>query len=449
MNPKDTLHTELCIGGMTCKSCEILLERKLKAVPGIVHVEIRHKTGIARITAEKDRLPKSETIESVIRKAGYSLIDGDAPTLSSVAGDGRKWMEIGASLIIIFALYKLLDAFNLVSLAPSTTGTLSYGGIFLIGIAAGTSSCLAVTGGLLLAMAAKYNETHESETTWHKFRPLLQFNIGRLVSYFVLGGAIGMLGQSLTLSTKVTGYLNIAIAVVMFFVALMILEIVPKGSFPIHLPKRISHAIAGLSESEHPLAPFLLGAGTFFLPCGFTQSLQLAALASGTFVSGSLIMFIFAVGTLPSLLGISAISSTARGSASRIFLRFSGTLVFILALWNVRSGLVLTGVNLPSSGNAPAAAAQIPVNGVQQITMAVTSQGYVPDTFTIKAGIPVRWSIDGSNAIGCTSIITVPSLGIRKSLAAGENIIEFTAPNKGPIGFSCSMGMVTGTFNAI
>lgn len=449
MDKKNTLHTEFCIGGMTCKSCEILLERKLKAVPGIVSVAINHKSGIARLTADKDRAPSGETIESVIRKAGYSMIDHDAPTVSSMTPDGRKWMEIGASLLIIFALYELLKAFDLVSFAPSTSGALSYGGIFLIGIAAGTSSCLAVTGGLLLAMAAKFNETHESETAWHKFRPLLQFNVGRLVSYFVLGGVIGMLGQSLTLSTQLTGYLNIAIAAVMFIVALMILEIVPKGSIPLHLPKRMSHAIAGLSESEHPLAPFLLGAGTFFLPCGFTQSLQLAALASGTFLSGSLIMFIFALGTLPSLLGISAISSTARGNASRVFLRFSGTLVFVLALWNVRSGLVLTGINLPSGNNAPAAAAQIPGNGVQQISMAVTSQGYVPDSFTIRAGIPVRWSIDGTKAVGCTSIMTIPKLGIRKTLAAGENIIEFTAQNKGPIGFSCSMGMVTGTFNVI
>ncbi len=30
--------------------------------------------------------------------------------------------------------------------------------------------------------------------------------------------------------------------------------------------------------------PIIVGVGTFFLPCGFTQSMQIAALSSGSFV---------------------------------------------------------------------------------------------------------------------------------------------------------------------
>ena len=445
-------YATVCIGGMTCASCELLLEKKLKAVPGVKAVDVDHQSGTARITAKADTLPSFEDITSVIEKAGYSILDDAAPGIASLSPDKRKWMEIGGSLLIIFALYKILQTFDLVSLAPSTSGVLSLGGIFVIGLVAGTSSCLAVTGGLLIALAAKHNELHQAETPWQKLRPLLHFNLGRLLSYFILGGLVGVLGQSITLSTTMSGYMSIAVALIMLWLALTILRVIPKDSFPVRPPKKLSRWIANMSESDHPAAPFVLGAFTFFLPCGFTQSLQLAALASGGFLTGALTMFVFALGTLPSLLGISAISSAARGSFSRIFLRFSGALVLFLALFNLNSGLALTGYTLSSvfqGSPETAGAAPAIVNGAQEVSMRVTRSGYQPKNLTIRAGVPVRWKVDGTEAAGCTSIMTIPSLDVSQALRTGENIIEFTAPNKGTLAFMCSMGMVRGTFTVI
>ena len=446
---------------MTCGSCEILLERKLKAVPGILAVDIDHRSGTARIIADTNNLPSSELIEKIIKEAGYSCpIDrsqkgskvraNQAP--SAIETPQRKWLEIGAALLIIFALYKLLQTFNIVSLAPSTSGALSLGGILVIGLVAGASSCLAVTGGLLLSLAAKHNEIHQTETAWQKFKPLFHFNVGRLLSYAVLGGLVGLLGQSITLSPKMTGYMSIMVALIMLYLALSILHIIPKGSFGIRPPKKLSHWIHDLSESDHPAAPFALGAFTFFLPCGFTQSLQLVALASGSFLTGALTMFVFAVGTLPSLIGLSTIASTARGAASRMFLRFSGSLVLLLALFNINSGLALTGINVDSLlRGPPSAVGSAPrVNGgVQEVAMRVGPGYYEPSNLTIKAGIPVRWIVDGAGAQGCTSQLVIPSLNIVKTLTQGQNIIEFTAPNPGQLAFSCSMGMVRGSFTVL
>jgi copper chaperone CopZ/cytochrome c biogenesis protein CcdA len=338
MSQSKHLQATLRISGMTCGSCELLLERKIKAVPGVVDVHVDHRKGLAVITAHPDALPSSDEIEAVVRKAGYGIGDETVQGAStcdvtengviSARIDGmtskaderlikqklklvpgvknatvhhqkgkakiyydhmpdwnalkeavesigyqlrhpdeqpsvvepphQKWMEIGGSLLIIFAIYKLLQAFDLVSLAPSTSGALSFGGIFVIGLVAGTSSCLAVTGGLLLALAAKHNEMHQAETPWEKFKPLLHFNIGRLVSYFVLGGLVGLLGQSITLTTRMSGYMSIAVAFIMLWLALTILQVIPKGSFPIQPPKKLSRWIANLSESDHPMAPFTL-----------------------------------------------------------------------------------------------------------------------------------------------------------------------------------------------
>jgi sulfite exporter TauE/SafE len=394
-----------------------------------------------------------DAIRNAIAKAGFRLNEGAAAINSKESHESvrPRYMEIGAALIIIFAIYQLLQAFDLASLAPSTAGSLTVGGIFLIGIVAGSSSCLAVTGGLLLAMAAKYNQIHGGADTTTRLKPLIQFNVGRLVSYAVLGGVIGLIGTAITLPIWATAYLNIFVALVMLYLALTILGIIPKGAFPIRPPKALSHRIADLTKRDHPLAPIALGALTFFLPCGFTQSLQLAALASGGFVPGAVIMGVFAIVTLPALLGISFISSTAKGSFSRIFLTFAGTLVFVLALFNLRSGLALAGFDY-SSKDLPTADQRPPTTdaeGIQEVRMKVTAYGYEPDELTIRSGSPVRFIIDGTQAGGCTQGFVIPSLGIQKILEAGDNIIEFTPAKPGRIAFSCSMGMVRGAFNVL
>jgi len=443
-------HVTVRIEGMHCGSCEILLERKLRAVQGVKRVSIHHKTGIAKIVADADCPPSPEDIRSTIENAGYRLRLLSEPP-SDTEQPHRKWVEIGAAFLIIVALYKVLQAFDLVSLAPSVADVSTIGGIFVIGLVAGTSSCLAVTGGLLLSVAAKYNDVHRSRTRWEKFEPLLHFNIGRLVSYFFFGGLVGFLGQSITLTTRLTGYMSIIVALIMLSLALSILKIIPKGSFGIRPPRKLSRWVAGLAESKHPLAPFSLGALTFFLPCGFTQSLQLIALASGSFLTGATAMFVFALGTLPALLGISAISSTAKGAFSRIFLRFSGVLVFILALWNLNGGLMLTGVDaasfLPGSdsstvayaGNDPAVTES--QDGTQYINMRVRN-GYQPNFFTIKAGKPtiLKATADHGNG-GCTSILTVPVFGLTKFLRPGENELGPFMPTQDFL-ITCGMGMV-------
>lgn len=535
MNEKNLKTAQLKINGMTCASCELMLERKLAKVPGVVKADVDYRSGIAEIVADPDNLPSAEALEAAVSQAGYDteLSAHQAPAcqksshikgLLKVRIDGmsgqdcklligeklklvegvqfvsvhytertatihykgvkpewddlynavksagfimrridepaalhesphQKWLEIGASLLIIFALYEILKAYDVISfISSSTAGATTLGGILLIGLVAGTSSCLAVTGGLLLSVAAKYNEAHQSLGRWAKFKPLLYFNAGRLVSYFLFGGLIGILGRSITLSPRMNGYLNIFIAFVMLYIALSILKVIPKGKFPIHFPKRFSHWIANMSESQNPAAPFGLGMFTFFLPCGFTQSLQLVALASGSFMGGAMTMFIFALGTLPSLLGISAISSTARGKTSRLFLRFSGVLVLVLGFFNLNSGLLLAGVNtsaLTASiksdvGNFDGSDSNVTtdLDGTQVINLRITNYGYYPDSFTIAAGKPtiVRATAD-SDSGGCASVLTIPDFNLIKYLAPGSaNVLGPFTPTDDFL-LTCSMGM--------
>jgi len=86
-------------------------------------------------------------------------------------------------------------------------------------------------------------------------------------------------------------------------------------------------------------------------------------------------------------------------------------------------------------------------NSFQEVSMDLTYDGYSPSTINIKKGVPVRWKINAKQISGCTREIMIESLGIKKELQMGENIIEFTAPdNVSELEFSCGMRMVWGKF---
>ena len=89
------------------------------------------------------------------------------------------------------------------------------------------------------------------------------------------------------------------------------------------------------------------------------------------------------------------------------------------------------------------------VNGVQVIKMTQKSNGYTPDKFTVKKGVPVKWIVTSETIYSCASSIVSQQLGIRSSLKLGENVFEFTPTQTGTIRFSCSMGMYTGQFNVV
>jgi len=174
--------------------------------------------------------------------------------------------------------------------------------------------------------------------------PQIYFHIGRIGGFFLLGGLLGLLGQSISYSVSFTGYLTIFVAIIMFYIGLQILNIVPNiTKFGFHLPKKWSNKIHSLQENNHPFIPVLLGSLTFFLPCGFTQSMQLVAVASGSFWMGGFVMMFFALGTLPVLFSVGIGASYFQKKDFGVFKKIVGVLIVFFALYSFQSGLTLTG----------------------------------------------------------------------------------------------------------
>lgn len=382
----------------------------------------------------------------------------------SAGNTGRDYLEIGGIFLVLAALVLAFRHFDLLPRGFSVSDTMGYGLVFLIGLVASVSSCIAVTGGLLVALAAKYNEVTDTRPGLQRLKPLVYFNAGRIISYTLLGGAVGALGSALTLSSEVTGILTIAASAVMILLGIHMLKLVPSVSRLLpRMPKVFGRQILDLSRRDVRGGAFVLGALTFFLPCGFTQALQLFVLAKGSFAVGALTMLAFSLGTLPALLSLSAVSSFARGAFQRHFLKFAGAAVIVLGVMNIQYGFVLTGSEFasaePVATSAPASpvstsASPVPVQTApaqqaqtidkQIAVMRIVGLDYLPNRFTVKQGVPVEWRIDASEAVGCGRVLLAPRLGIRKLLSSNSTTtISFTPTEIGDFAFNCGMGMMT------
>ena len=442
--------TKLKIHGTHCASCEVLVERKFKKLPGVEKVHVSFVSGKAEVFST-EHVPL-HVFKSAIKDDGYSVSKWEdrhtSPEATKHKNTARDYAEIGAVFLFIVAAYLIFKQFHLIPESLGITSNMSYGFIFLIGLVAGTSSCLAVAGGLLLAAAAKYNELYPNLTGYQKFKPTLYFNAGRIVSYTFFGGLIGALGSVISLSARGTGILSMIASLVMIILGFQLLNLFPwLRRLQPSMPKFIAHKIHDLSGKDTKGGAFILGALTFFLPCGFTLALQLYVLTLGNFTAGALTMLAFSLGTLPMLLSLSALSSFAKGAFQKHFLRFSAVLVVLLGFWNISNAITLTGINLsfPSGSGVVAQAATAPIqDGKQIVEMKVSGYTYSPSNFTVQAGIPVEWRIDGGQAAGCGQVLVMPTLGISKYLSPqGITTVTFTPTEAGTIPFNCAMGMMT------
>ncbi len=333
---KLTLH----IQGMHCKACTLLTEMEAKELPYVVRAksDLRHHT----IEVEGDfsnTTPETvaEALTSVMYPHGYTVsVDKKAQP--------KRWSEFGVAIPVTVAfavLFVLLQKLGIVNLVHG--GTVTYGTAFVIGIIASLSTCMAVVGGLVLSMSATFAKEGD------KIRPQLMFHAGRLISFFVLGGVIGAIGSAFALNVSATFVLSLGIGIVMLILGINLLEVFPwvKKLQPA-MPKLLARHAYGASKLNHTLTPFLVGIATFFLPCGFTQSMQIYTLSTGSFLHGALTMGTFALGTLPVLALVSFSSLSIQNSQySGVFFKTAGLIVILFALFNLMNALVVIGLIQP------------------------------------------------------------------------------------------------------
>lgn len=362
----------------------------------------------------------------------------------------NRLFHSGAIAIFIFILYFFAQEIGLVS-DVTLVGGASMITVFILGLIASTSTCMATSGALFLATVGKLNRR---EASWSQnIIPGISFNAGRVLSYGLFGFITGVLGKALIANFQISSLLTLVISAVMVIIGLDMARIVSLQrfilpTFTTRIFERLEHR---LMKNPHKTA-FLLGGITYLLPCGFTQTVQLYALGLADPVKSATVMMVFALGTAPALLAVGMISAQTKSSLYTTFSRVMGVVVLVIGLVYFSNFLSLYGITINVFGSTDRGLGNSSVvvrDGVQIASMRVNASGYRPNTFLIKKNIPVRWEINGDNVFGCQGYLVVPKLGIQKLLESGKNIIEFTPKESGLIGFSCGMGMYRGSFSVV
>lgn len=455
---------------MHCPSCELLIEKKLLKQDGIESVDATYQGNKVELNYSGDSKPDIDKLNKEFEKYGYKFGDkkikkNNAP-LISFSKDGSlllnsekainilKITSIFFSFLIAFFLFESLQLARYVSVDASS----SLPAFFLLGLVAGVSSCAALIGGLLLSMVKQWNEMYiDAESNSQKAEPHVMFHIGRIVSFTLLGGVLGLIGETVSLSNATFfAILTIIVSFIMIVSAMQMLNINLLGGRRVKFvaPKGLVRFVSDESNFKGRYMPFLLGAATFILPCGFTLIAQTAALATGSFIQGALVMLAFSLGTLPILLGISlgGIALNSKPHLTAKFNLIAGLVVLFFALYNINGQMNVLGypslsdINLsqPATTDQANDFAEVDATGTQILNVTASGFEYTPtSTMKLKSGTPAKLVVDNQGIQGCATFMAATGLIDNfVTLQPGINIVEIANPKPGTYKLTCTMGMV-------
>lgn len=462
------------VDGMHCASCEVLIEKKLKKLDGVKGVDASLDKGKVVLTYQGDT-PKSTQINQIFEENGYSfssekrnreknepLFQKEGRNLIINKNKLQKYLKVVGLTFLILFLFLLIENSKLGGLVSISSDS-SVGSFFVFGLIAGISSCAALVGGLLLSLSNQWTTIYiDEKNSFNRAYPFIMFNIGRLIAFAFLGGILGYIGSQFGLSLEskpiITAIIIGLISLYMLFLGLQMLGIDWIKKIQFKVPKVLSSKIVDEEKFRGKYMPFIVGALTFFLPCGFTLNVQAVALTSGSIFQSAAILFLFALGTLPILFLISftSVKLAQKPKLNEMFNLISGILVVLFALYNFNAQLNVLG--LPSLTDLK----QIFVSSTTNYTSLIIGEtqvlntkayatGYSPVTATVKAGMPIEWVITDDGATGCTNgIISQQLFGDKRiSLLPGKNTVQIDALEPGVYKYSCWMGMYSGVIKAI
>ncbi len=431
------------IEGMHCASCNVLIEDTFSKAKNIQSVKANFVKKQAEI-CYTGILDKND-LNKKIKQYGYQIVD------KPVVGDPfwARLVEISTLAGIVFILYFFAQELHIIPEFNTSVGsTLTFVSVFLLGIVASTSTCMATSGALFMATIGKHRTTSSSLIS--NLFPAISFNAGRILSYGLFGFIIGTIGNTIIRNVFFSTFMTVFITVGMIVIGLSLTGLVSFSPLTENsMIKSIFQSLERKFIKNPKKTAFLLGAITYLLPCGFTQSVQLYALGLAHPIQSALVMMTFALGTTPLLMALAFTNSFRNFSFYPYFQKIIGIIILAIGINYALNTLSLHGLKITiaqPSGQLSSAKMQ---NGYQIAEMSVNNRGYNPNTFVVKKDIPVKWVVNGESVFGCQAFLTAPQMKVNAMLKLGKNIFTFTPTETGTLPFSCSMGMYRGQFTVI
>ena len=434
--------------GTTCDGCSKIIKKQALKVKGVKEVTFDYETEIGYLTYD-DKKTDLDAVLSKIEEKGYKCFildeepDHEHKNKNFHHTLGWGFGIVGISVIGYF-LFNIIDGFNI----PQISQNMGYGLLFIVGLLTGFH-CIGMCGGFVLSYTAK-----DAQQGKKSYKSHLMYGFGKTVSYTIIGAAFGLLGLIIVFTPAMRGVIGMLAGLFLVIFGLNMLNVFPwLRKIRIKSPKFLDKFVA--KESREHKSPLIIGLlNGLMIACGPLQAIYIMAAGTGSPFEGAKLLFVFAIGTLPVMIGFGFLASVISSKMTHKILKASGVIVIILGIIMINRGLSLTGSGLDanslitsvSATSTPTLSGIKMEDGFQVIEMKVNRYGWEPDKFVLKKNVPVRWKIIGEEINGCNNAIQVPKYGLKFDIKKGEQVIEFTPTEEGVIPWSCWMGMIPGTF---
>jgi len=207
---------------------------------------------------------------------------------------------------------------------------------FIVGLL-GSLHCIGMCGPITLALPVFRNSTFSLLTS------RLLYNLGRTITYALMGGLIGLVGQGISMAgaqrwlSIIAGILLILIVIIPSRISSRIAVLKPAH----HFTAFIKEKFGGLLKKRTLHSTFLIGLINGFLPCGLVYVALTGALATGGILEGVLYMSFFGLGTIPLMFVFSLAGQFISNGVRRRFTRLIPTFIVVLGIL-----FILRGMNL-------------------------------------------------------------------------------------------------------
>ena len=443
MNSK---HYHLAIIGMQCVDCENNIEEAVLALPGILSVNASFTDESLHLELDTDVI-SLKTVCAAIEKAGYAC----DKLRKKPSGSGKRLLLITLAIIGIILLLQLNRIVQLSVSLDDIGDNAKYGLLFLVGLLT-SFHCVGMCGGFVLSYTVAGS---------HSFLNHLLYGLGKTLSYAAFGALFGFIGGTISFNLSLRSWILIGAGLFMILYGLGMMDAFKSlRRLQIRLPRFFVHALA--EKRRHTSNPLLIGLlNGMMIACGPLQAMYIMAAGTGSPIRGAALLAVFALGTLPTMFAFGYLASMITANTTRHFLRISSLIIILLGAVMLNRGMLISGSGYDFNSLITRVTQNIQTQfmswrqnhdavsqslGYQVIYTEVEKQAYLPEAYTLQKNLPVKWIINVKELSSCNRRIIVPDLEMTINLKEGLQMVEFTPQESGVISWSCSMGMIPGTF---
>ncbi len=441
------------IEGMQCVDCENILEEAALSLLGVQNAKADFTTESLELDFDTDVI-NLKTICEAIKTAGYTCH-------SYIQKNHLGFLKHMALIILAIAVFALLfqlkKTFAIDLSLDDISENANYGLLFLVGVLT-SFHCVGMCGGFVLSYSVSAEKSKKSSHIGH-----ISYGLGKTISYTGFGALFGLIGGAITITVMMKSIISGLAGLFLIMYGLSMMDaFAGLRRFHIRLPRFLVHGL--FNQQRKSSSPFIIGLlNGLMIACGPLQAMYVLAAGTGSAIEGAKLLAVFAVGTLPLMMLLGYTANMVTANMTRQFLKISGIIILVLGAVMLNRGLVLSGTGNDINSLSAKYSQKIKAKymtwqhsfadvgthiqaGYQIIYMEVEDKKYIPDDFTIRKNVPVKWIINVKQLPDCNKQIVIPSLDKTIDLHLGLQIIEFTPTDTGVISWSCQMGMIPGVF---